>query len=247
MINSRQLVVLTRPAGENEALASRLQENNLNVLSRPLIALSDIGVSAESKQQAIDLEHNDIIIFVSKSAVRFGMPLLDQYWPAWPLSLEWYAVGEGTADALNGFDVSARYPEIAGSEGLLALKGLAEVEGKKILIARGQGGRELLASALGARGGLVRYFETYRRDAVKYDDWVLPRDRTIVVLTSGEIVEHFVDQVGAMFGHVHLIVPSSRIGDKARALGAAKLTITAGASEQALYDAVLNECGILDG
>jgi len=247
MTDSQPLVVLTRPAGENEALASRLQENNLNVLSRPLIELSDIGVSAELKQQAIDLDRNDIILFVSKSAVRFGMPLLDQYWPAWPLSLDWYAVGKGTADALKAFDVGALYPEIAGSEGLLALKGLAEVEGKKILIARGLEGRELLAGTLGSRGGLVRYFETYRRDAIKYDDWVLPQYRTFVVLTSGEIVENFVNQVGAKIGHVHLIVPSSRIGDRARALGAVKLTITAGASEQALYDAVLNECRILNG
>jgi uroporphyrinogen-III synthase len=49
------------------------------------------------------------------------------------------------------------------SEGLLDLLPADQVAGKRVLILRGSGGRELLGDVLTARGALVAFAECYRR------------------------------------------------------------------------------------
>ena len=58
----------------------------------------------------------------------------------------------------------ARVPATSyDSDGLLALPALSDVRGKRILIFRGESGREDLGGALVARGALVDYVACYRR------------------------------------------------------------------------------------
>ena len=241
-------IILTRPAGENEALASRLEATGYEIICRPLIELSEFDTgSAPLKRQVMNLDHYDLIIFVSKSAVRFGMPLFDQYWPAWPIKLQWLAVGEGTAAALQAWDIRAQFPMEAGSAGLLEHPALHDVQNKKIVIVRGRGGRELLATTLRSRGATVEYLEAYERTAVAWPNWAMLGNACVVVITSGEMLENFVAQTSDTGQQVRLIVPSARIAARAGELGMANVTIAAGASEQALYDAILNQCRMLDG
>ena len=137
------IVLLTRPKGENESLAALLGGEEADILIRPLIELSAIKVTPEEKQRVMNIDQQDVVIFVSKSSVRYALPLLENYWPQWPLALRWLAVGPGTAEALAGFGIQAAYPRIAGSQGLLELPALRAVSGGKVLIVRGVGGREL--------------------------------------------------------------------------------------------------------
>ena len=51
------------------------------------------------------------------------------------------------------------------SEGLLELPSLADVTGKRVVIFRGEGGREFLGNALRARGATVDHVPCYRRVA----------------------------------------------------------------------------------
>ena len=94
-------ILLTRPPGENESLADLLRLEGLSPIVRPLIELIEKSIDPEMKRIALDLDRYDKIIFVSKSSVRFGIPVLENYWPQWPLSLEWFSVGSGTAEALK--------------------------------------------------------------------------------------------------------------------------------------------------
>lgn len=230
-------VLLTRPEGENAGLQGLLADNDLEVRIRPLIKLSSIETTPVAKQLVMDLDQQDIIIFVSKSAVRFAMPLIENYWPQWPNRLQWLAVGRGTAEVLADHGVNAEFPATAGSEGLLQLTVLDSVSDSKVLIARGIGGRALLADELTDRGATVSYLETYERTPVSYDDWSdLPRD-SIVVATSLEALNNLTAQLGQEIVHYRLIVVSERIA--AEADGFAETTIAAGASDQALYDAIL--------
>src|SRR5262249_5931396 len=75
------------------------------------------------------------------------------------------AVGSGTRRALQALGARrVLAPEDgADSEALLALPELHDVAGKRILIVRGEGGRELLAETLVARGARTEYLECYRR------------------------------------------------------------------------------------
>ncbi len=233
-------VFLTRPEGENEALGAMLR--GFDVRIHPLLKLSGLSESPDLKTLVLDLDHFDLLIFVSKSAVRFGMPLLDRYWVAWPIGLAWLAVGAGTAAALREYGVQVAYPEKAGSEGLLNLPELAAVAGKKALIVRGRGGRELLAETLKARGASVSYLEAYERVTLLPTLVDVPKG-AMVVATSGEILAAAAKTLGEKLAEVSVIVPSERIAEQAVALGAGYVENAAGASDQALYDAILR-CGL---
>lgn len=230
-------ILLTRPPGLNESLAALFRADGLSPIVRPLIELVSKPVDSKMKRIALDLDRYDKIIFVSKSSVHFGLPILDNYWPQWPISLEWFSVGSGTAAALKQFGVVASFPDLAGSEGLLALRGLREVGGEQILIVRGAGGRELLGQSLSESGASVAYLETYRRVLLQQDLSGLSADST-VILTSAEILEHFASLSGGRLHGYHAVVPSSRLADIAGTYAFHRVTNAGGASDEALYDAV---------
>ena len=230
-------VLLTRPEGENESLAALLAGHEADILIRPLIELSAIKVTPEAKQCVMNIDQHDVVIFVSKSSVRYALPLLENYWPQWPLAPRWLAVGPGTAGALAGFGIQAAYPRIAGSGGLLELPALRFVSGGKVLIVRGVGGRELLASELTRRGAEVSYLEVYQRSPATGADWTNIPPGSVAVLTSLEALVNLRSQLGDDIYQYRVVVASSRIA--AEANGFAQTIIAAGASDQALYDAIL--------
>ena len=229
-------VLLTRPEGENESLAGMLHD--LNLLTRPMVSLSPLVVTPALRRTAMDLDRFDVIIFVSKNSVRYAMPLLDAYWPQFPEALTWVTVGPGTADELARYDVTATFPATPGSEGVLALPELRHVAGRRILIVRGQGGRELMAASLRERDAEVFYWELYERTPVHYEDWSVLEADAVVILTSVEALVQFGSEVPDRAG-LTAVVASTRIAEAAEAMGF-QLVVNAGAaSDQALYDAVI--------
>ena len=248
-------MLLTRPAGENEALATRLRSQGYWVSIRPMMTLSALSDSQDLHQTATRLDQYQKIIFVSRSSVHFGMTIAAQHWQTLPKAPEWLAVGPGTAQALSAFGIQAIYPETSGSEGLLNLPQLGPPVAGRVLIVRGRGGRELLFAELAQRGAEVEYWEVYARAEVIQDDLPdlvtatranLPSTSSmpgqlLVVLTSMEIMEIFARQIGPLAPHCLLLVPSQRIADQARAYAFHAVRNVGAASEQALYDAILNE------
>ena len=235
------LVLLTRPEGENDSLRALLAARGFEVRVRPMIRLSAAEDTPGLRRMAQALDRADRIIFVSKAAVRFGMVLLDRYWPQWPAGLVWYAVGAGTGAALGDWGVRAIWPEEAGSEGLLDCLPMDSIGGETILIVRGSGGRELLAERLRAAGAEVRYLEAYRRDPVQHDDLASLPEATIAVATSGEITGYLAGALGSRTAEIDLVVPSGRIAAAATEQGFRRVEIAGGASDQALYDAVVRD------
>ena len=101
-----------------------------------------------------------------KRQVTYSLPaLLSQR--QWPPHLLPAAIGQGTVRALAAHGVHGCIaPEQRfDSEALLALPELQaeRVAGQRVLILRGDGGRELLAETLSARGALVDLVSCYRR------------------------------------------------------------------------------------
>lgn len=110
------------------------------------------------------IEQFDWAIFISSNAVEHGMSrLLARH--SLPTQLKFAAVGPVTAAELAKFGVAQTLtPEGRfDSESLLALPEFAQMRGKRCLIFRGQGGRDLLVSQLTARGADVCFAECYRR------------------------------------------------------------------------------------
>ena len=222
-------VLLTRLAEQNADFQSTLErEFELELIDgKPLLSFEGIEVKGLPKQFVFDLDLYDIIIFVSKNAVKFGLPQLQALWPQWPESTTWLAVGPATASLLKNEDFKICSPELASSEGMLKMSELKNVENKKILIVRGVGGRETLKEGLLSQGAIVDYLEVYERNRVPYDfESNFKSDLTQFTLVySGEALTHLKSIVGGSTSQYRLILPSSRLQSMAIDLGFDKVIL----------------------
>jgi uroporphyrinogen-III synthase len=193
-----QVILNTRPAHQQAVLTARLEADGARVLSFPAIEI----VAAQGRPFAPG--DYDILLFVSRNAVDFGLADVD---PAGlPPTLQFGVIGAATRDALCGRigDPGARLIESEpyNSEALLAAPALEQVAGKRVLILRGQAGRNLLGDELAARGAAVEYREVYRRELPAHDTAAFERLTaeafpTLVVLTSNEGMHNLFELVGA--------------------------------------------------
>ena len=108
-------------------------------------------------------------LFVSPSAAEMALAPMSSTPFKLPASLHVFAPGPGTAEELSRLGVErVEMPESSfDSEGLLALPSLqaAVVKGKRIVIFRGNDGRELLREELVKRGAIVDAITAYHRRA----------------------------------------------------------------------------------
>jgi uroporphyrinogen-III synthase len=154
-------ILITRPARQAGAFAEKIAAIGGAPLIFPAIAILPPADPAALARIHAVLSSYDFAVFVSANAVEYGVPEPSR----WPSSLIPFAPGPGTAEALAAIGIAgARFPVTTfDSEGLLALPELADVRGKRVIIFRGDGGRELLGSTLEARGAQVDYVSCYRR------------------------------------------------------------------------------------
>ncbi|MBM5810593.1 MAG: uroporphyrinogen-III synthase [Gammaproteobacteria bacterium] len=149
-------VLVTRPERQAGPLCRLIEDEGGTALRYPAIVIQ--GRADRAAVGAVD--DYDLVVFVSANAVRFGAALLGP-----PRALRLAAIGPATAAALEaaGHHVALRPPGRADSEALLALPELAQMDGQRVLIVRGAGGRELLADELARRGASVCYADVYAR------------------------------------------------------------------------------------
>lgn len=156
-------VLVTRPDDQAQSLAAAIRCLGgmptvfPGVEIEPLTLLA--GMSLPGRPADIDL-----LVFVSPTAVRLGVPLLtDKYGSVDQLRVA--AVGPSTAAALREYGWSEIISpiEASGSEALAEAPQLARVAGWTVLVVRGQGGSDTLESVLTSRGARVSFLECYRR------------------------------------------------------------------------------------
>ena len=219
-------VLVTRPARQAAGFASQLAALDAVPIVFPAIVILPPPDRASLDRVHAELDRFDIAIFVSANAVEYGAPAPR----AWPPGLRAFAPGPGTAAALAavGIDGAAFPADSFDSEGLLALPALAQVRGRRILIFRGGGGRDLLGDRLQARGAHVEYVDCYRRAAPAGGAQGLVealRDRRAhaLTITSSEGLDnlwHLLDEDGrALLVRLPAFVPHARIAEHATALG----------------------------
>ncbi len=206
-------VILTRPGERNDALAARLAAAGLSPIVLP--ALSIVPSQLEANTITPPNEY-DVIVFVSGNSVRMYFELLVRRasaagWPALTLAA---AVGRATAQALEDTGIVppshivAPDPANCGqdSEGLWALLAPSVHRYKRVLIVRGDTGREWLGQQFEAAGATVERLALYRRVALDWSDQQAASVRhalatpqpVIFLLTSGESVDAV---VAAMRAH----------------------------------------------
>lgn len=217
-------VLNTRPAHQAAALSAALAAAGARVSELPLIAITPLPLPAEDERLLLDLDRYDGLFFVSANAARLGLDAIAGYWPQWPFRLPAYAVGERTAEVLRAAGLEVVVPARADSEGLLALPALQEVAGRRFLLLRGDGGRELLPETLRARGARVDVIALYRREqpAAAPLQWAaLAADLPdVVVLTSPDALRHWREVAGALAARPRWLVVSPRLAAAGREAGA---------------------------
>ena len=243
-------LLLTRPADESAQLAATLAAQDVFSYSLPLLQIDALAESAEQRALILDLHRYCAVIVVSKPAARFGLALLDRYWPQPPQAPRWFAVGAATAQILQEYGLSAMYPAQGdASEALLAMPELSAaltVHSPRVLIMRGEGGREFIAERLRGQGVTVDYLQLYRRNQPAYPPTLLIEQLTAqrlngISVSSGEGLAHLLQLAGAAWPQVArlpLFVPSARVAEQARAAGAEIVVDCCGASATALLAAL---------
>jgi uroporphyrinogen-III synthase len=184
------LIVLTRPEGRNESIAAALKARGMRVMVLPALTLE-----TPDDQLAPAAADYDLVVFVSRQAVTAYFASVGQ---AWPRGTWAAAVGQATARALREYVPAGQIivPEASSeqdSEALLAVIDRRNQRFDRVLILRGQNGREWLAEALERGGAQVTRHAMYRRVPARWtrDQYleVFSGNRGIMLLTSIEGLE----------------------------------------------------------
>ncbi len=229
-------VVVTRPAGQTGHLAALICAAGGEPVLFPALEILD----AEQLQPVLALidrlDAFDLAIFISANAVNRALDLVHAR-RAWPAGLRVATVGRGSGRELQrrGFAAVIAPTERFDSEALLDLAELKEVQGKRVVIFRGDGGRELLGDTLSARGAVVEYAECYRRGRPQADAAPLlaraaRHELDAFTVTSSEGLANLYDMLGEAgrqwFKQTPLFAPHERIAAAARALGVQTVVLT---------------------
>ncbi|PJG58620.1 uroporphyrinogen-III synthase [Aeromonas cavernicola] len=235
--------LVVRPTAQATLLTTLLREQGHSPLCCPLL---EIAAGTELAHLPSLLANADIVIAVSIHAVHFTHHFLRQQGWEWP-QIDYLAVGEATRAAFTEVGIDAICPDDPRSEGVLALPNLQQVDGKHIVILRGNGGRDLMASTLTARGAQVHYCAAYERSYPPFDGAALVRHWQAagldsLLITSGELLQRLLaltplDQRDWLCERL-LVVPSPRVAAQAQTAGFTQITIAQGASNQALTAAL---------
>ena len=229
-------VVVTRPAGQVAHLATALAGQGAIPVFYPVLEILDIEDPSPVLDVAIRLDSFDLAVFVSPNAIEKALGLILPR-RSWPARLRVAALGKSSERELarNGIkDVISPLLRF-DSEALLELPELTDVNDKRVIIFRGDGGRELLGDTLKARGATVEYVTCYRRARPQLDPapllklWEEGR-LDAVTLTSSEGLRNFHDMLGrlgqAWLKKTPAFVPHARIAEQAQILGLTKVIPT---------------------
>jgi len=254
-------VVITRPAGQSSELVGQLEAAGLVTLDFPLIDIAPVIDPAPLRAALASLERYALVVFVSPNAVDHAFAHRDDIWPhALPIGV----VGPGSVRALARHGISAPGHRVispaAGaddeaasfdSEGLFAALdaqlGTAALDGKRVLIVRGDGGREWLADRLREAGVEVEAVAAYRRVVPEPSIGAWARVHELLagrphawLVTSSEGVrnlqelahDHLNASEIAQLKHAPLVAPHPRIAQTARALGFDRMTVSGAGDER---------------
>lgn len=244
-------LLLTRPAEECEALAAQLAAEGIQSCSLPLLAIEPLPETPEQRATMLDLDRYCAVVVVSKPAARLGLELLDRYWPQPPFGQVWFSVGAATGGLLQDYGLDVCWPEAGDdSEALLSLprfnQVIEAVADPRVLILRGQGGREYLTEMLRNRGVQVDRLELYRRYLPEYPPGTLietlhSQRINALLASSGQGLESLHALAGQHWPalcELTLFVPSPRVAQMAATLGAKRIVDCRGAGAAALLAAL---------
>ena len=237
-------VLVTRPAAQCAMLCAQIEGQGGSAIAFPAVEIEPVAVQAA----AVAAADYDLVVFVSVNAVEHGAQQVIK-----SARTRIAAIGRATAAALAAAELAADIVPEAGfnSEALLAHPELQLTSGARVLIVRGEGGRELLRDTFAEHGMVVETREVYRRvrpnvDAAKVAEvearW---SDEGIDVVTATSIetlqnLQALLTEHGRqLLSGTALLVPSRRIVAAAVSAGLrGEAIVAAGADDASMIGAL---------
>jgi uroporphyrinogen-III synthase len=251
-------VVITRPRQQAEPLARGVAALGRTPVLLPLLEISPLEDDGGLRTALAGLASYALVAFVSPNAIEAAFAHIAH----WPQGVDIAVVGEGSRAALAKYGVvegkvrihCPQDPAHSDSEHLLRVLDLAQLAGRRVLVVRGEGGRELMPDALRGAGAAVETVAAYRRAVPSLTPELATRLRGLLldpndwIITSSEALRGLVSlvdrldaesadlrqQLQQQLRQQRLIVPHARILDTARGLGFTRLTLTGSGDERLL-------------
>jgi uroporphyrinogen-III synthase len=253
-------VVITRPLAQAGALAARVAALGRPVELLPLLEIHPLADSAPLALALAGLDRYAMVAFVSPNAIDAAFAHIAR----WPAGVTLAVLGEGSRAALAAHGVTPACADIVSpldtahsdSEHLLQTLDLARLRGRRVLIVRGESGRELIAAGLRQAGADVSVVAAYRRSVpaltaalaatlrrllARSNDWVITSSEALRGLVGLLEALDLADGPGApargavaKMKQQHLIVPHARIAQTASELGFTRITLTGSGDERVL-------------
>lgn len=255
-------VVITRPLAQARPLAERVAALGRPVELLPLLDIAPLADPAPLQAALAGLSDYALVAFVSPNAIDAAFAHLS----GWPAGVTLAVLGEGSRAALAAHGITPAVATIVSpadaahsdTEHLLQTLDLAALRGRRVLIVRGESGRELMADGLRAAGASVTVVAAYRRSVpaltpalaatlrrllARQNDWLITSSealRGLVALAAQLEQEGQEQQKEQKSNYVvelqrqHLIVPHARIAETANNLGFTRLTLTGSGDERLL-------------
>jgi uroporphyrinogen-III synthase len=229
-------ILITRPAHQADGLAAKVHAAGGIPFLFPVLEILDPKDQGSLLNIVARLDEFDLAIFISPNAVNKAMSLIGTKRPL-PPKLKVAAVGQGTVRELRNFGVDEVIAPAMrfDSEALLDMDDLQQVGGKRVVVFRGDSGRELLGDELLKRGAVLEYAECYRRVKPNTDTAPLLRawannEMSAITITSSEGLRNLFDMVGksgqAWLKTTPLFVSHARIAQTATELGLTHVILT---------------------
>ena len=249
---STKTIVVTRPSGQARQLievltraieASGVGKRSLpEILSLPLLTIVPKSDGHLADHIATVLSDADLAIFVSPNAIESVMRLLERDWQDFSKKVIPIGVMGGSSNLAlknHGIGLEARPTPIIipknnenwDSEGLWQeLQSLqSSWQNKKVVIFKGEGGRDWLADTLTKAGATVEAISTYSRVPLDLNNpaWHQVREmdlsKSLWLLTSSEAVRYLgevmKDQFTQNLNAASALCPHHNIADAAELIG----------------------------
>jgi uroporphyrinogen-III synthase len=241
-------IVVTRPRDQAAQLSRRIEHAGGIPVLFPLLDITAVQDTQTLFEQIARLGQFNLAIFISPNAVHYGIAAIRAAGHV-PDSLKIATVGQGSAKALRALGIANVIAPIEqfDSEGLLALPELQNVAGWRVMIFRGDGGRELLGDTLKARGATVEYATCYQRSKPQQDAGaLLSAVPDAITVTSSEALGYLWQMLNsnarAALRVTPLFVPHERIAGLAREQGWLQVQLTE-SGDDGLLSALLTWAG----
>ncbi|WP_456269022.1 uroporphyrinogen-III synthase [Kushneria sp. AK178] len=220
---SAAVALIARPGARARALEQALEQVGLTPRSLEIMTLVARAPGPYERTLLYDLDNFRHIICTSPFAAACLIEAIEARWPQLPVGLDFHATGVSTADVLKdglGVEVSAPAPGSgSASEALLALPGLQGVDGARIALVSGEGGRELIEQTLVMRGAEVSRLALYERRLQPPGDEagaLLERGAfALLIVTSQEQLEYLDRWCTPLTRRRPLVVSSQRLATMA--------------------------------